>query len=397
MSDRVLVMREGRLVAELSRDEATQERDRPGRGGRGGGRVNRRLRAVSPQTLAAAAFRLRELGIFVALARRDRLLLRCAPPTSSPSDNWQDIAKDVAIVVVRRRRRDDGRADAQHRPQRRLDRRPHGLRLRRTRSRTTTARRSSCIALLAIASARCSASSTACSSSSAVSRRSSPRSATLAIYRGLAFQVTGGQNVISAFQLPDNFLNLAATKPLGVPTLAWIALGVALVGAALLRWAPWGRDFYAIGSNPDAARFAGIPVGRRVIAGVRDLRRARRARRLHVRRRASRPSTPSRRTELRARRDHRRRDRRRQRLRRLGHRARRRARRAARGDDPGRLHAAAARPSSGRSSSTATRSSSPSRSTRSSRSGCRRRCAGAAAPSCSRRASRQPPSAGGRD
>jgi rhamnose transport system permease protein len=50
-----------------------------------------------------------------------------------------------------------------------------------------------------------------------------------------------------------------------VPTLAWIALGVTLVGAAVLRWAPWARDFYALGSNPDAARFAGIPTIRRVI------------------------------------------------------------------------------------------------------------------------------------
>ena len=33
----------------------------------------------------------------------------------------------------------------------------------------------------------------------------------------------------------------------------------------MLRWAPWARDFYAIGSNPDAARFAGIPTVRRVI------------------------------------------------------------------------------------------------------------------------------------
>src|SRR5207247_5437044 len=36
-------------------------------------------------------------------------------------------------------------------------------------------------------------------------------------------------------------------------------------GAGLLRWAPWARDFFAIGSNPDAARLAGIRVGRRVM------------------------------------------------------------------------------------------------------------------------------------
>ena len=40
---------------------------------------------------------------------------------------------------------------------------------------------------------------------------------------------------------------------------------MALIGSAVLRWAPWARDFYAIGSNPDAARLAGIPVARRVL------------------------------------------------------------------------------------------------------------------------------------
>jgi rhamnose transport system permease protein len=88
--------------------------------------------------------------------------------------------------------------------------------------------------------------------------------ATLGIYRGIDVRITGGKN-ITAYQLPDSFLNIASSKPLGVPTLAWIAAGIAILGAAVLRWAPWGRDFYAIGSNPEAARFAGIPAVRRVI------------------------------------------------------------------------------------------------------------------------------------
>ena len=88
--------------------------------------------------------------------------------------------------------------------------------------------------------------------------------ATLAIYRGLLFEITHGENVLAS-QLPQGFLNLAAQTPAGLPSLAWIALGVAIAGAALLRWVPWARDFYAIGSNPDAARLAGIRVGRRVL------------------------------------------------------------------------------------------------------------------------------------
>jgi rhamnose transport system permease protein len=88
--------------------------------------------------------------------------------------------------------------------------------------------------------------------------------ATLSIYRGLVFQATGGDYVFPN-ELPQSFQNLAAEKPLGLPFLAWVALGVALVGGALLRWAPWARDFYAIGSNPEAARLVAVPVVRRVI------------------------------------------------------------------------------------------------------------------------------------
>jgi rhamnose transport system permease protein len=88
--------------------------------------------------------------------------------------------------------------------------------------------------------------------------------ATLSIFRGVLFEVTQGQNVFAA-QLPQGFLDFAAKTPLGVPMLAWIALAVALAGGALLHWVPWARDFYAIGSNPEGARLAGIRVGRRVL------------------------------------------------------------------------------------------------------------------------------------
>ena len=88
--------------------------------------------------------------------------------------------------------------------------------------------------------------------------------ATLSIYRGVLFEITNGQNVFAS-QLPSGFLDFAAKTPAGIPSLAWIAIAVLLVGAAFTRWAPSGRDLYAIGSNPDAARLAGIRVGRRIM------------------------------------------------------------------------------------------------------------------------------------
>jgi rhamnose transport system permease protein len=221
-------------------------------------------RSVSPHTLAVTAFRLRELGIFVALAAAI-LIFSVRADNFLTVGNWQNIATDVAMVVavavgqtmvVLTRNIDlsvgsivglsayisaDTLADHQGTP----------LIL---------------IALLAMAVGL------ACGIGNGllvvVGRIPAiiATLATLAIYRGFAFEATGGGgDNISAFQLPDNFLNFAARKPLGVPVLAWIALAVAVAGAVLLRWAPWGRDLYAIGSNPEAARLAGIRVGRRVM------------------------------------------------------------------------------------------------------------------------------------
>ena len=203
--------------------------------------------------------RVRELGIFVALALTV-LFFAVRATNFATVGNWQDIATDVAMVIVGRGRRDDGRADAEHRPQRRIDRRPDRVRLlghARAPPRAPDRRHRSASPW---PSASPAASATACSSPSGGSRRSSRRSRRSSIYRGILFEITNGQNVFAS-QLPQGFLDFAAKTPAGVPTLAWIAIAVALVGAALLRWAPWGRDFYAIGSNPDAARLAGIRVG----------------------------------------------------------------------------------------------------------------------------------------
>jgi rhamnose transport system permease protein len=221
-----------------------------------------RTSGISTHALASAAFRLRELGIFVALAIAVVLFWARADNFMTVS-NWQDIATDVAIVavlavgqtmVVLTRNIDlsvgsivgltayiSSNTLAHH----------HGIPIVG-------------IALLAIVIGL----GLGIVNGLLVTVGKIPAIiatiATLAIYRGLLFEITGGQNVL-AFQLPDSFLNLAAKKPFGLPSLAWIALGVAIVGAATLRWAPWGRDFYAVGSNPEAARYAGIPVGRRVL------------------------------------------------------------------------------------------------------------------------------------
>ncbi len=89
---------------------------------------------------------------------------------------------------------------------------------------------------------------------------------TLYIFRGADYAwVHGGQ--INATSLPDAFSRLATGTFFGIPTLALIAVVVLLALAIYLKQFRGGREHYAIGSNPEAARLAGVNVERRVMAG----------------------------------------------------------------------------------------------------------------------------------
>jgi rhamnose transport system permease protein len=88
---------------------------------------------------------------------------------------------------------------------------------------------------------------------------------TLYVYRGIDYAFAGGRQV-NAQDLPDSLLNLGSGRVLGVPYLAIVTVVVVAAAAWALRSYRWGRELYAIGSNPDAAVLAGVPVGRRVLA-----------------------------------------------------------------------------------------------------------------------------------
>jgi ribose/xylose/arabinose/galactoside ABC-type transport system permease subunit len=85
---------------------------------------------------------------------------------------------------------------------------------------------------------------------------------TASLFRGLAEGLTGGAVNYSGF--PDGFLHLGQGYVLGVPTQAWLLLAAIAVVAVLVHAATIGRALRAIGYSPDGARFAGIPVGRRL-------------------------------------------------------------------------------------------------------------------------------------
>jgi galactofuranose transport system permease protein len=83
--------------------------------------------------------------------------------------------------------------------------------------------------------------------------------ATLLAIRGLALNIAGARAAVAA---PGDFQKLANWSVLGLPVAAWAMVIAFLVGAALLRYTPWGRQVLAIGGNVDAAKLMGLPVGR---------------------------------------------------------------------------------------------------------------------------------------
>ncbi|HYC70680.1 MAG TPA: ABC transporter permease [Opitutaceae bacterium] len=88
---------------------------------------------------------------------------------------------------------------------------------------------------------------------------------TYSLFRGLAEAITRGSVTYTDF--PASFLFLGQERWLGLPTQAWVFLAVAAGGWILVHRTVWGRSYRAIGFAPEGARYAGLPVPRRV-AGV---------------------------------------------------------------------------------------------------------------------------------
>jgi rhamnose transport system permease protein len=86
---------------------------------------------------------------------------------------------------------------------------------------------------------------------------------TLYIIRGADFAWASGRQV-TASQLPDDFLRIGSNSIAGIPILPLITVVVVIVAGFAMRSYRSGRELYAIGSNPEAAVLAGLPVGRRV-------------------------------------------------------------------------------------------------------------------------------------
>ncbi len=91
---------------------------------------------------------------------------------------------------------------------------------------------------------------------------------TLALFRVGLVELSGSQTVTTSM-LPGWLVSIPSTSLVNimgvdVRVLFGIAIVATIVGQLVLRYLPYGRRLFAIGSNPDAARVAGLPIQRDV-------------------------------------------------------------------------------------------------------------------------------------
>lgn len=83
---------------------------------------------------------------------------------------------------------------------------------------------------------------------------------TLSLFRGFTYLLAGGKQV-TLTELPPGYTDAARYTIVGVPIFVLIALAVVLVVSVVLRQTTFGRQVYAVGSNPEAAAILGIRRG----------------------------------------------------------------------------------------------------------------------------------------
>lgn len=84
---------------------------------------------------------------------------------------------------------------------------------------------------------------------------------TMSLYRGAVFLVSGGAWV-NAHEFGPGYLAFPTDRTLGLTHIVWIAAIAIVAGHVLLNHARAGRELYALGGNPSAARYVGIAESR---------------------------------------------------------------------------------------------------------------------------------------
>lgn len=84
---------------------------------------------------------------------------------------------------------------------------------------------------------------------------------TMTIFRGIIFVISDGKWV-NAHEMTPAFKAVPREVVFGLSGLSWFAIFAVILFAILLTRTPLGRMFFAVGSNPNAAVYAGISVGK---------------------------------------------------------------------------------------------------------------------------------------
>lgn len=80
---------------------------------------------------------------------------------------------------------------------------------------------------------------------------------TMYIYRGFAFLASGGEWWFP-HQFTEGYLNFATGRTLGIYNILWITALLFVVAGIFLGYTSLGRRIYAIGTNRESAKVAGI-------------------------------------------------------------------------------------------------------------------------------------------
>jgi ribose transport system permease protein len=83
---------------------------------------------------------------------------------------------------------------------------------------------------------------------------------TMVLVRGVALLATGGAPIVGESGLPSGFLAWGVGRLLGLPNLAWVAIGLFCIFAWVLHKTPFGLKVFAVGDNRQAAFLAGVSV-----------------------------------------------------------------------------------------------------------------------------------------
>jgi len=89
----------------------------------------------------------------------------------------------------------------------------------------------------------------------------------MTVLTGFSYWYTSGSGAILYSGIPEGFLHIGKGTFFYIPYLVFFMIGILLVLHIVLNHTMTGRRMYAVGGNPEAARFGGIPIARLKILG----------------------------------------------------------------------------------------------------------------------------------